>query len=271
MKLCSEWNFIISSISQQFIWIHDSTLSSWTTERWMRPSIHFHFCIRFCCCSVAQSCPTATPWIAACQASLSFTISQSLLKLMSIELVMPSNHLIMLPSSPPALNFSQHQSLFQWIGSSHQVPRVLELRFSISPSNGYSGLISFRINWFDLLAVQGTLKRLLQQHSLKPSILWHSAFFMVQLSHPYMTTGKATALTRQTFVGKVMSLLFNMLPRLVIVICGDSERKLGDPESWVSPHLTGCWPHHLEQAIRPLELVKMRMRMVPASYVCCES
>ena len=95
-------------------------------------------------------------------------------------------------------------------------PKCWSLGFSISPSNEYSGLISFRMDWFDLLAVQGTLKSLLQHHSLKASILWHSAFFIVQLSYPYMTTGKTIALTRQTFVGKIMSLLFNMLSRLVI-------------------------------------------------------
>ena len=111
--------------------------------------------------------------------------------------------------SPPAPNLSQHQGLFQWVSSSHQVAKVLELfSFSICPSNEYLGLISFRMDWLDLLAVQRTLKSLLQHHSSKASILQHSAFFIVQLSHPYMTTGKTIALTRQTFVGKVISLLF---------------------------------------------------------------
>ena len=114
---------------------------------------------------------------------------------------------------PPALNLSQHQGLFQWVSSSNQVAKVLEFQFQ--PSNEYSGLISFRMNWLDLLAVQGTLKSLLQHHSSKASILRHSAFFIVQLSHPYMTTGKTIALTRRTFVGKVISLLLNMLSRLV--------------------------------------------------------
>ena len=114
-------------------------------------------------------------------------------------------------SSPPAFNLSQHQCLFQWVGSSHKWPRYWSFSFSISPSNEYSGLISFRTDWFDLHAVQWTLKSLLQHHSLKASVLWHSAFFMVQLSHPYMTTGKTIALNRWTFVGKVVSLLFNML------------------------------------------------------------
>ena len=117
--------------------------------------------------------------------------------------------------SPPALNLSQHQGLFQWVSFSHQWPKYWSFSFSISSSNEYSRLISFGIDWFDLLAVQGTLKSLLQHHSSKASILWHSAFFMVQLSHLYMTTGKIIALSRQTFVGKVMSLLFNMLSRLV--------------------------------------------------------
>ena len=114
---------------------------------------------------------------------------------------------------PPAPNSSQHQSLFQWVSSSHQVAKVLEFRFSIIPSKEISRLISFRMDWLDLLAVQGNLKSLLQHHSSKASILRRSTFFTVQLSHPYMTTGKTIALTRWTYVGKVMSLLFNMLSR----------------------------------------------------------
>ena len=110
----------------------------------------------------------------------------------------------LLPSSPLALNLSQHQDLFQWVSFLHQVAKVLELQLSISPSNEYSGLISFRMDCLDLLAVQGTLKSLLQHHSSKASILWHSAFFIVQLSHPYVTTGKTIALTRRTFVGKML-------------------------------------------------------------------
>ena len=129
------------------------------------------------------------------------------------DAIQPSHPL--LSPSPPDLNLSQHQGLFQWVSSSHQVAKVLELNFSISSSNEYSGLVSYRINWLDLLAVQRTLKSLFQHHSLKASILQGSAFFMVQLSHPYMTIEKTIALTRQTFVGKVMSLLFNMLSRLV--------------------------------------------------------
>ena len=158
----------------------------------------------------------ATPWIAARQASLFITNSQSLLKLMSVKLVMPSNHLILccpllLPSVFPSIRiFSSESVLYiRW-------PKYWSFSFRISPSNEYSALISFRIDWFDLLAVQGTLKSLLQHHNLKASALQHSAFFVVQLSHPYMTTGKTIALTRWTFVGKVMSLLFNMLSRFVI-------------------------------------------------------
>ena len=110
--------------------------------------------------------------------------------------------------SLPTFNLSQHQGLFKWVTSSHQVAKVLEFNFNISPSNEHSGLISFRMDWLDFLAVQGILKSLLQHHSSKASILWCSAFFIVQLSHPYMTTGKTIALTRWTFAGKVMSLLF---------------------------------------------------------------
>ena len=143
---------------------------------------------------------------------------------MSIELVIPSNHLIL--GSPPsllALNLCQYQGLFQWVSSSHQVARYWSFSFSISPSNEHPGLISFRSDWLDLLAVRGTLKSLLQHHSSKISILLHSAFFIVQLSHPYMTPGKTIALTRQTFVDKVMSLLFNMLSRLVITFLPRSK------------------------------------------------
>ena len=118
--------------------------------------------------------------------------------------------------SPPAFNLSQHQGLFQWVSSSHQVAKVLDFSFSISPSNEYSGLSSFRMDWLDLLVVQGTLKSLLQHHSSKVPVLWCSAFFIVQLSQPYMTTGKTIALTRWTFAGKVMPLLFSMLSRLVL-------------------------------------------------------
>ena len=154
---------------------------------------------------------SGTPRIAARQASLSITISWSLLKLKSIELVMPSSYLILccplllLPSILPSIRVFSNESVLRirW-------PKYWTFGFSISPSNEYLGLISFRTDWFDFLAVQGTLKSLLQHCSSKQSILQHSAFFMIQPSHPYMTTGKTIALTRQTLVGKVMSLLFKI-------------------------------------------------------------
>ena len=145
-----------------------------------------------------------TPWTAACQASLSITSSRSLLKLMFIESVMPSNHLIL--CSPLLLPPSVFLSIKVFSNESAiriRWPKYWSFSFSISPSSEYSGLISFRVDWFDLLAVQETLKSLLQHHSSKPSILWHSAFFIVQLSHPNRTTGKTIALTRWTFVGKI--------------------------------------------------------------------
>ena len=165
----------------------------------------------------------ATPWIAACQASLSITNSQSLPKLMPIELMMPSNHLILyrplllLPSIFASIRVLSTES-------------VLRIRWpkywSFSPFNEYSGLISFRMDWLDILAVQEALKSLLQHHSSKASILLCSTFCIVQLSRPYMTTGKTIALTRWTFAGKVMSLLFNMLSRLVITFLPRSKRLL---------------------------------------------
>ena len=139
------------------------------------------------------------------------------------DAIQPSHPL----SSPsPTFNLSQHQILFQWVSSSHQVARVLEFQLQYQSFQWISGLISFRIDWLDLLAVQGTLKSLLQHYNSAESILRHSAFFIVQLSHPYMTTGKPIALTRQTFVGKVMSLLFKMLSRLVITFLPRSKRLL---------------------------------------------
>ena len=158
--------------------------------------------------SVAQSCPTlCDPWTTAHQASLSIANSWRLLKLMSIESVMPSNHLILchplllLPSIFPSIRvFSTELALLiRW-------PKYWSFSFSMSPSNEYSGLISFRTGWLDFLAVQVTLKSLLQHHSSKASIFQHSAFFIVQFSHPYMTTGKTIALTTRIFVNKVMSL-----------------------------------------------------------------
>ena len=165
----------------------------------------------------------AAPWTPACQASLSITNSQSPPKITFIESVMPSSHLITVPSSlicrpllllpsiPPSIRvFSNESALhIRW-------PKYWSFSFNISPSKEIPGLISFRVDWLDLLAVQGTLKSLLKYHSSKASILQCLAFFIVQLSHPYMTTGKIIALTTWTFVGKLMSLLFNMLSRLVI-------------------------------------------------------
>ena len=168
-----------------------------------------------------------TPWTVACQTSLSLTISRSSPKFMSIESVMPSNHLILccpllllLSIFPSIRVFSNELGLYiRWT-------KYWSFSFSINPSNEYSGLISSRIDWIDLLAVQGNLKSLSQHHSLKASILWHSVIFMGQLSHPYMTTGKTIALTRQTFVNKEISLLFNMLSRLVIAFLPRSKRLL---------------------------------------------
>ena len=171
----------------------------------------------------------ATPWTAARQAFLSITNSWSLLKLMSTESVMPSNHLILChPLLPPSPYPASGSSLSQLFPSGGQ--KYWSFSFSISSSNKYSGLISFRIDWIDLLSnqgtVQGTLKSFLQHHSSKASILRCSAFFMVQISHPYMTTGKTITLIRWTYFGKVMSLLFNMLSRLVIVLLPGSKHLL---------------------------------------------
>ena len=157
-----------------------------------------------------------TPWTAACQAPLSITNSWSLLKLMSFESVMLSNHLILYhPLLLPTSMFSSIRVFSNESVLCIRWPKYWSFSFSISPSNEYSGLIYFRIDWLDLLEVQGTLKSL-QYHSSKSITFWCSAFFIVQLSHSYMTTGKTIALTRQIFVGKVMSLLFNMLSRFVI-------------------------------------------------------
>ena len=169
----------------------------------------------------------ATPWIAACETSLSITNSRSLLKLMSIESVMPFVHLILcrplllLPPIPPSIRVFSNESALQirW-------PKYWSFSLSINPSNEHPGLISVRMDWLDLFAVQGTLKSLFQHHSSKASILRRSAFLTVQLSHPCMTTGKTIALTRRTFVGKVTSLLFNLLSRLVITFLSRSKHLL---------------------------------------------
>ena len=160
---------------------------------------------------------SVTPWTEACQASLSITKSWSLPKLMSIESVMPSNHLILcytllLPSIFPSIRVFSNESVLciRW-------PNYWNFSFNISPSNEHPGLMSFRMDWLDLLTVQGTLKCLLQHHSSKASIFQCSAFFIVQLSHPYLSTEETIALIGWTFVGKIMSLLLNMLSRLIML------------------------------------------------------
>ena len=191
--------------------------------------------------SVAQLCWLfATPWTTASQTSLSITNSQNWLKLMSMESVMPSNHLILchplllLPSILPSIGVFSNESVLciRW-------PRYWSFSFSISHSNEYSGLISFTNDWLDLLAVQGTLKSILQHHISKVSILWCPAFFMAQLSHPHVITGKTIALTRWTIFGKAMSLLYNTQARLVITFLQRSKHLL---ISWLQS-LFPFFPH----------------------------
>jgi len=219
------------------IWFHwDFFQQFWQTRS--KSSVQFN--------SVAQHVRlSATPWIAACQASLSITNSWSSHKLMCIELVMPSNHLILCrpllllpPISPTIRVFSNEPTLcMRW-------PKYWSFSFNISPSNEHPGLISFRMDWLDLLAVQGTLKSLLQLHSSKASILWCSAFFTVQLFTSIHTTGKTIALTRWTYVDKVMSLLLNMLSRLVITFLSKSKCLL---ISWLqSPSAVILEPHKIK-------------------------
>ena len=201
---------------------------------------------------------SATTWTAARQVSLSITNSQSLPKLMSIESVMPSNHLILchpllLPLSIfPSIRVFPNESvlLIRW-------PKYWSLSFNISPSNEYPALI-FRMDWLDLLTVQGTLKSLLQHHSSKAPILQHPAFFIVQLSHPYMTTGKTIALTRWTFAEKVMSLLFNMLSRLVISFLPRSK------------HLLISWLQSLSAVILQLPKIKSTTISTVSASICHE-
>jgi len=198
----------------------------------MSPVYHMWFLLRTIVIVQWLSCFQlfATPRNAALQDPLSFTISQSLFKLMSIKSVMPVNHLVLcpqfvlLPSIFPSIRvFSNESALcIRW-------PKNWSFNFSISLANEYSGLVYFRIDWFDLLAVQGTLKSLLQHHRSKASILQRFVFFMVQISHPYLTTGKTTTLTRWTFVRKLMSLLFNTLSRFVIAFLPRSKRLI----SWL--------------------------------------
>ena len=197
--------------------------------------------------SVTQSCPTpcdpmnhSTPYFPVHHQLLEFT--QTHVHWVG-DAIQPSHPLS--SHSPPALNLSQHQGIFKRVSSSHHVAKMLEFSFNISPSNENSGLISFRMDWSDLLAVQGILRSLLQHHSSKASILWHSAFFIVQPSHPYMTTGKTIASTRWTFVGKVI-LLFNMLSRFAITFLPRSKRLL---ISWLqSPTAVILEPRKIKSA-----------------------
>ena len=188
----------------------------------------------------------ATPWTTTRQASLSITNSRSPPKPMSIESVMSSNHLILcrpllLPSVFPNIRVFPNESALHI-----RLPKYWSFSFNITSSNEHPGLISFRVDWLALLAVQGTLKSLLQHHRSEASILWHSAFFIVQLSHPYMTTGKTIALTRQTFVGKVMSLLLSMLSGLVITFLPRSKHLL---ISWLqSPSAVILDPRKIKSA-----------------------
>ena len=210
----------------------------------------------------------ATPWAAARQASLSIINFRSPPKPRSIKSVMPSNHLILchplflLPSIFPSIRVFSNESplLIRW-------PKYWTFTFSFSPSNEHPGLISFRMDWMDLPAVQGTLKSLLQHHSSKPSILQRSAFFIVQLSHPYMTTGKTIALTRRTFVDKVMSQLFNMLYRLVITFTPRSKRLL---ISWLqSPSAVILEPRKIKSAtVSRWDYDRVKLILPKKSRVC---
>ena len=200
---------------------------------------------------------SAIPWTAARQASLSITNSWSLLKLMLIELMMPSNHLILccplllLPSIFPSIRVFSNESVLRirW-------PQYWSFSFSISLSSEHLELISFRIYWLDLLAVQGTLKSFLQHHSSKESILWHSAFFIVQLLYPYKTTEKTLALTRWTFVGKALSLLFNMLSRFVIAFL------------WRNKHLLISWLQSPSAVILEPKKIKFLTVSIGSPSIC---
>ena len=196
-----------------------SRIMQWLTTWFLelhRPT--FKFQVSFVVHSLSDVQLFVTPWTVAHQASLSFTVSWSLFKLLSTDLMKQANHLILChplllqPSIFPSTRVFSNESVLhiRW-------PKYWSFHFSISPSNEYSGLVSFRIDWFDLFAFQRTLKSLLQHHSSKALVLWYPAFIMVQLSHPYMTTVKTIPLTIWTFASKMMSLLFNMLSRFIIV------------------------------------------------------
>ena len=201
----------------------------------------------------------ATPWTAARQASFSITNSRSLLRLKSIELVMPTKHLILchplllLSSVFPSIRVFSNES-----GPRITWPKYWSFSFSINPFNEYSGLISFRMDWLDILAVQGTLESLLQHHTSKASILQRSAFFIVQFLHPYMTTGKTITLTRRSFVGKVMSLLFNMLSRLVITFLPRSK------------HLLISWLQSSSAMILNPQKIKSLIVSIVSPFICHE-
>ena len=211
---------------------------------WRQPD----FAVQFS--SVAQSCPTlcdpmdcSTPGLPVQHQLSKFT--QTHVHWVG-DAVKPTHPLS--SPSPPAFDFSQHQGLFWWDVLRIRWPKYWSFSFSISPSNKYSGLISCRMDWLDLLAIQGTLKTLLQHHTSNASILLHSAFLIVKLSHPYMTTGKTIALTRRTFVGKVMSLLFNMLSRLVITFLPRSK------------YLLISWPHANYHVLKELKEISLALK-----------
>ena len=220
-------SFLLASGGGWLVAVSSQSLSPWSQSLLPCVCLHTAFLQRH---SSVQSLSHVqlfvTPCTAAHQASLSITNSWSLLKLMSIESAMPSNHLILCPPLllPPSI-FPSIRVLSNESALRIRWPKNWSFSFSISPSNEYSGLISFRMDWLDILAVQRTVKSL-QHHSSKASTLQRSAFFIVQLSHPYMTTRKTIALTRWTFVGEIMSLLFNTLSRLVIDFFPRSRRLL---------------------------------------------
>ena len=199
---------------------------------------------------VAQSCLTL--WDSMECSTPGFPVHHQLLELAHTHVHQPSTISSSIIPSSPTLNLSEHQSLFQWVRSHIRCPKYWSFSFSISPFNEYSGLISFRMDWLDLLAVQGALKSLLQHHSSKASILWPSAFLIVQLSHPYTTNGKTIALTRWTFVGKVMSLLSNMLSRSVRAFLPKSK------------HLFISWMQSLSAVIlEPKEIKSLSFHCFP--------
>ena len=224
--------------------LYPFTCNSHITVNWL--SVQFS--------SVAQSCPTLCNPMDCSMPG--FPVLHQLLESTQTHVHRVSNaiqpsHPLSFPSLP-AFSLSQHQGLFQWICSSHKVAKYWSFNFSICPSSKYSELTSFRIDWFDFLAVQGTLKSLLQHYSPKASILWLSAFFIVQLSHPYMTIGKTIALTRRTFVSKVMSLLFNTLSRLVLVFLSRLKHLL---ISWLqSPLAVTLEPRKIKSDSFPIYL-----------------